>query len=134
MLSAFHESSESYNERDSLKTMNEDEENEYKEKEDKESNESEEEEEIILYCTKNEEWDVYFLERRVECQTHRDSIVYLVTKRRRSKKWERKKELWKLINPRRLISLINSSWYWSSDWSDWVSDTRSWHYFFSFSD
>ncbi len=66
MLSEFHESFESYNERDSLKTMNEDKENEYKEKEDNESNESKEEEEIILYCTKNEEWDVYFLKRRVE--------------------------------------------------------------------
>jgi hypothetical protein len=41
------------------------------------------------------------------CQAHRDSIVYLVTKRRRSEKWERKKELWELINLRRLFSLIN---------------------------
>jgi hypothetical protein len=41
------------------------------------------------------------------CQTHRDLIVYLVTNKRGSKKWERKKELWKLINLRRLISLTN---------------------------
>jgi hypothetical protein len=66
-----------------------------------------------------------------QCQAHRDSIVYLVTNRRRSKKWERKKELWKLINLRRLILFINSSWYWSFDW---VSDTRSWHYLFSLFD
>jgi hypothetical protein len=32
-----------------------------------------------------------------------------VTKRRRSKKWKRKKELWKLINLRRLFSLTNLS-------------------------
>jgi hypothetical protein len=55
------------------------------------------------------------------CQTHRDSIIYLVTIWRRSKKWKRKKKLWELINPRRLFSLINSLdiepvfWFWSSD-------------------
>jgi hypothetical protein len=43
--------------------------------------------------------------------------------KKRSKKWKRKKELWELINLRRLISLTNSSWYWLFDW---VSDTRSW--------
>ncbi len=32
-----------------------------------------------------------------------------MTKKRRSKKWERKKELWKLINLRRLFSLTNLS-------------------------
>ncbi len=53
MLNAFHESFESYNERDSLKTMNEDEDNEYKEKENKKSNEIEEEENVILYYVKN---------------------------------------------------------------------------------
>jgi hypothetical protein len=62
---------------------------------------------------------------RIDCQAHRDSIIYLVTIWRRSEKWERKKELWELINLRRLISLINSSWYWSFDW---MIDTRSWHY------
>jgi hypothetical protein len=41
------------------------------------------------------------------CQAHKDSIVYLVTKRRRSKKWKRKKGLWELINLRRLFSLTN---------------------------
>jgi hypothetical protein len=57
----------------------------------------------------------------IACQAHRDSIIYLVTIWRRSKKWKRKKKLWKLINPRRLFSLINFldiervSWYWSSD-------------------
>jgi hypothetical protein len=58
------------------------------------------------------------------CQAHRDSIVYLVANKRRSKKWERKKELWELINPRRLTSLTNSPWYWSPDW---MNDTRPWH-------
>jgi hypothetical protein len=45
--------------------------------------------------------------KKLFCQTHRDLIVYLMINRRRSKKWKRKKELWELINPRRLISLIN---------------------------
>jgi hypothetical protein len=76
----------------------------------------------------NDQYDQYFVDRRFRtCQAHRNSIVYLVINRRRSKKWERKKKLWKLINPRRLISLTNSSWYWSSDW---VNDTKSWHYLF----
>jgi hypothetical protein len=59
------------------------------------------------------------------CRAHRDSIVYLVINKKRSKKWKRKKKLWKLIILRRLISLIHSSWYWSFDW---VNDTKSWHY------
>ncbi len=42
------------------------------------------------------------------CQAHRNSIIYLVIIWRRSKKWKRKKELWKLINFRRLISFTNS--------------------------
>ncbi len=37
------------------------------------------------------------------CQAHRDSIVYLVTNRRRSKKWERKKEI---VRANKLPSLI----------------------------
>jgi hypothetical protein len=67
----------------------------------------------------------------VKYHAHKNSIVYLVTIWRRSKKWKRKKELWKLINSRRLISFINSSWYWSFDW---INDTKSWHYFFFFFD
>ncbi len=73
----------------------------------------------------------HFKHERIFCQTHRDSTVYLMINKRRSKKWERKKRLSKLINPRRLISLINSSWYWSFNW---VNDTKSWHYLSLFSD
>ncbi len=47
---------------------------------------------------------------------------------RRSKKWERKKGLWKLISSRRLISLTNPPWYWSPDW---VGDTGPWQKFTS---
>ncbi len=42
-----------------------------------------------------------------DCQAHKNSIIYLVTIWRRSEKWERKKELWELINPRRLSLLTN---------------------------
>jgi hypothetical protein len=31
------------------------------------------------------------------CQAHRDSIVYLVTNRRISKKWKRRMRMWELI-------------------------------------
>ncbi len=42
------------------------------------------------------------------CQTHRNSIVYLMNNRRKSKNWERKTELWELINLRRLFSFTSS--------------------------
>jgi hypothetical protein len=64
------------------------------------------------------------------CQAHRDSIVYLVTNRRRSEKWERKKELWELINPRRLSLLTNPIGTERVPWSrspDWVVGTGPWH-------
>ncbi len=34
---------------------------------------------------------------RNECQTHKDLIVYLVINKRKSKKWERRMKMWKLI-------------------------------------
>jgi hypothetical protein len=67
----------------------------------------------------------------LSCQTHKDSIVYLVINKRRSKKWKKKKRLWKLINLRRLTSLTNFSWCWLFNW---INDTRSWHYSFLFFD
>jgi hypothetical protein len=47
---------------------------------------------MTLFLSKRRSWSLH------SCQAHRDLIVYLVTKRRKSEKWERKKELWKLIN------------------------------------
>jgi hypothetical protein len=33
----------------------------------------------------------------VNCQAHRNSIVYLMINRRRSKKWEKRMRMWELI-------------------------------------